>query len=477
MLFLWFYFFGWLIAQENLWGFRDTIRSKIDEMSKIKEFGEFSKFFARNYSSVEEKSYREKIFAQELEMSNLLNEMHKMAHFGVNKFSDMGDEEFKNSYTMKGEVIDSLERDLEKKINSDTKNQTKNERRLRVSPGGKKKLFMTNFFNMFGRPSYAVPQNSGAQQNSGVFGFPIIQNIFGTSSPSSSVPIAPNVYDPSGLRNIYETSSTEINNESEDFVANSKKAFAQLKASYNEADLESQINKHYFEISEFLPMINWKLVNLVTSIKDQGRCAACYAYSSIASLEALMIASKSSKRPLQLSEQEIIECSSLFKNKGCEGGLSVFTYNYIQEKGINAFSDYKPVHPPQSCKNTPAKQNPFKDLMYIVMNPNVLSLLKGLQYGPVAINLSITKPFKAFTSGIIGKSVCEGAPQSQTHSVLVIGYNLAHSEPYFIMKNSWGEAWGEKGFFNIAIGELSTSNTGFCNIASKKVNVLPFLVE
>lgn len=473
------------MAQENLWDFRDTIRSKIDEMSKIKEFGEFSKFFARNYSSLEEKNYREKVFAQELQISNLLNEMHKMARFGVNKFSDMGDEEFKNSYTMKEDLIDSMEKDLESKLNSNRKQnvttqnqaQAKSERRLRVSPGRNRKLFLDGFMNLFGQASYTAPQNSVPQQNTGSFGFPSMHNFFGGTSPTPIVPMVSNMYASPDLKNTYQTSSTKIDNESKDFVTNSKKALAELKASYKEAELESQINKSNFEISDFLPMINWKLVNFVTPIKDQGRCAACYAYSSIGSLEALMIASKVSKTSLQLSEQEIIECSSSYKNKGCEGGLSVFTYNYIKEKGINNMSAYKPVHPPQTCKKPSSKPHSLNKLQYIVMSPNVLSLLKGLQFGPVAINLSTTKPFKSFTSGIIGQSVCEDALPSQNHSVLAIGYNLAHSEPYFIMKNSWGDAWGEKGYFNIAIGDLSTRNTGFCNIASKQVNVLPFMSE
>lgn len=42
------------------------------------------------------------------------------------------------------------------------------------------------------------------------------------------------------------------------------------------------------------------------------------------------------------------------------------------------------------------------------------------------------------------------------HSTLLVGYNLNHNEPYFILKNSWGPEWGLKGYFNLKIGPLTT---------------------
>ena len=40
------------------------------------------------------------------------------------------------------------------------------------------------------------------------------------------------------------------------------------------------------------------------------------------------------------------------------------------------------------------------------------------------------------------------------HAVAVIGYN--DQQKYWIVKNSWGTGWGDKGFMLIDYGELDT---------------------
>lgn len=41
-----------------------------------------------------------------------------------------------------------------------------------------------------------------------------------------------------------------------------------------------------------------------------------------------------------------------------------------------------------------------------------------------------------------------GLPQA-LHSVKIIGFGTQQSIPYWIVQNSWGEAWGDKGFFKV----------------------------
>ncbi len=50
------------------------------------------------------------------------------------------------------------------------------------------------------------------------------------------------------------------------------------------------------------------------------------------------------------------------------------------------------------------------------------------------------------------------------HSVLVVGYDLSGTTPYWIIRNSWGSSWGESGYMRLAI----TGGSGTCGI-----NVLP----
>lgn len=66
----------------------------------------------------------------------------------------------------------------------------------------------------------------------------------------------------------------------------------------------------------------------------------------------------------------------------------------------------------------------------------------------------MTDMFKFYQSGIYDGKDCD--PQKPiNHSALAIGYNLSHELPYLVLRNSWGKEWGEKGFYRMAIGEVS----------------------
>jgi aminopeptidase C len=50
------------------------------------------------------------------------------------------------------------------------------------------------------------------------------------------------------------------------------------------------------------------------------------------------------------------------------------------------------------------------------------------------------------------------------HGVLAVGYgsDLETQTPYFLVKNSWGETWGEGGYVRLA--RNSTNEWGMCAI-------------
>lgn len=61
------------------------------------------------------------------------------------------------------------------------------------------------------------------------------------------------------------------------------------------------------------------------------------------------------------------------------------------------------------------------------------------------------------------------------HSSIIVGYSFKDDIPYFLLKNSWGEKWGMKGYYKVKIGELSKNNPGFCFLASNGYNVFPVI--
>jgi hypothetical protein len=77
------------------------------------------------------------------------------------------------------------------------------------------------------------------------------------------------------------------------------------------------------------PAMNWVAANKTTSIKTQGSCGNCWAFSTIATIESkLMILGGPAT---DLSEQYLVNCDA--GSKGCQGGYLKSAFTFIQNNG------------------------------------------------------------------------------------------------------------------------------------------------
>lgn len=161
-----------------------------------------------------------------------------------------------------------------------------------------------------------------------------------------------------------------------------------------------------------------------------------------------------------LSEQQLVDCTQ--GNNGCSGGWMDIAYEYVvKNQGISSEANYEYQEMQGNCmveKELAAKISGHEDVP-----PNdEEALLKAVSHQPVSVTIDASGSDFQMYGGNIFNGKCGTSP---THAVALIGYGETEDgTKYWLIKNSWGESWGEKGYMRILRGS-SDSPQGVCGIA------------
>merc|ERR1719453_1305066 len=249
----------------------------------------------------------------------------------------------------------------------------------------------------------------------------------------------------------------------------------------------SPLPQDYIQDSEVPTNFTWcdkDGVNYCTKSLNQHipqYCGSCWAHGSVSALgDRVKIARGGKGIDINLSVQHILNCGNV---GSCHGGSVIGPYSWLSDMSKqNAGIPYETSNPYLACSSesddgicqgqdwscTPMNVTrtcstfpPRGKCSPITKYPNATIADFGQISGADAMQKEIAKngpiacgidagPILNYTSGI---STLAG--DGVDHVVSVVGWGTdATAGKYWIVRNSWGEYWGEMGYIRVAFGKL-----------------------
>ena len=218
---------------------------------------------------------------------------------------------------------------------------------------------------------------------------------------------------------------------------------------------------------------------VIGHIRDQGMatCGSCFVFGPVQALQDKWCIKKKGNSSL-LSVEDGLACSGA---GSCSGGNPMAVMGYLSSVGVVTGGDYGETDqktclpyavppngavPPYKCPGTGSagtcsetkypvswaldKHKGGSPYTCTAVSPGCMQAC--LASGPFAVSITVFPDLGSYKEGVY---TCKGkSAGGEGHTIVIIGWGLEPpaSTPYWLVKNSWGESWGDKGLFKVTRG-------------------------
>lgn len=199
--------------------------------------------------------------------------------------------------------------------------------------------------------------------------------------------------------------------------------------------------------------LDWRDSGCLFIPRDQGLCSSCYAFVSITLSELWHC--KQTGKLIPFSEQYMVDCGKHVDMAGCSGGNMPRAGRFIMDWGVELREKYPYSGKDSSC---PYESDDWERAGY--KRPIINKYTKAHQLkkwpelleksGPILVQLRLPQDFHFYAGKVHKGDNCNVSADGFFHLMLVIGHGKEDGQDYWLLRNSHGPNWGERGYFKLS---------------------------
>ena len=199
--------------------------------------------------------------------------------------------------------------------------------------------------------------------------------------------------------------------------------------------------------------INWVDYGAVTPVKNQGSCNGCWSFATISAVESAYYLQ--TNKLVDFSPQQLIDCDIF--SFGCGGGKVESAYNWVTYNNLCAEQEYPYVSKKHDCRQKCSNHTDIRVVQHVnIESSNDNAVMDALKRQPLVAAIDASE-LHFYRSGIFTGN----CGTNLNHAVLIVGAGVENGIDYYLLKNSWGVSWGERGYMKIARGK---HKDGLCGL-------------